>query len=111
MEKMSKKRTTLIKHQDKPTGNEETKTETEEVQIHSCTICGEELLQADLLKNPYGCLGEVNQTKLFFHSKKHTHEKMKERYSEQIPDAKFPKFDSLRKSYFHLSEDQSNTYI
>ena len=66
-----------------------------EEQKHSCVICGEELNQDTILENPYGYLCEINQSKLFYHSKRHTFEKMQERYQQQISNFKI-EFGNLR---------------
>jgi hypothetical protein len=44
-----------------------------------CVQCFEELNTETYFSNPYGMIGEINQTKLFYFSRKQTYEKMMDR--------------------------------
>lgn len=47
-------------------------------------MCNEDLNAEEFMDHPYGIICEVNQTKLFYHSRRQTFEKMKERYIQTL---------------------------
>ena len=109
--KLKKKQTKISKTLELEESTSESFVTTED--ISNCIQCQEELNPDDWIKHPYGQLGEINQTRLFFHSRKQTYEKMIERYEQNLGfDKDDFRFDKVLEEYFpFLSTDQSGTYI
>jgi len=61
----------------------------------------ESLSPENYLMNPYGIICEVNQTKLFFHSRKQTYNKMKDWYVKTI---------NVEEGKLEFDENLSETY-